>query len=235
MRLPEPEPVMMKAPMHRLLRGLINFKTELAPTMRPLFKDLGKGQAPELLLISCSDSRVVPHLLTSEEPGDVFVVRTVGNIIAPAGTTGFSVGDVSEASAIEYGIEVLGIRDVAVCGHSNCGAMKAVLDGREKLSALAPNLVAWLEHGEVSRTRLKLSDFIDPKLPEVDRLSQANVLQQLDHVASYRPIASRGTEIRLHALWFDIERTMVSLYEADRGRFVALDEPEIARLMAGRG
>lgn len=218
--------------MHRLLRGLINFKTELAPTMRPLFKDLSKGQAPELLLVSCSDSRVVPHLLTSEEPGDVFVVRTVGNLIAPAGTSGFSVGDVSEASAIEYGIEVLGIRDVAVCGHSNCGAMKAVLDGREKLSALAPNLVAWLEHGEASRTRLKLSDFIDPKLPEVDRLSQANVLQQLDHVASYQPIAKRKGEVRLHALWFDIEKTMVSLYEADRGRFVALDEQEIGRLLS---
>lgn len=220
--------------MHHLLKGLINFKTELAPTLRPLFKDLSQGQNPELLLITCSDSRVVPHLLTSEEPGDVFVVRTVGNIIAPAGKSGFSVGDVSEASAIEYGLEVLGIRDIAVCGHSNCGAMKAVLDGRQKLSALAPNLVAWLEHGEAAQTRLTLSDFIDPSLPEVDRLSQANVLQQLDHVASYTPVARRKGEVRLHALWFDIGKTMVSLFEAERGRFVALDEAEIARLMTAK-
>ncbi len=218
--------------MHHLLKGLINFKTELAPTLRPLFKDLSQTQNPELLLITCSDSRVVPHLLTSEEPGDVFVVRTVGNIIAPAGKSGFSVGDVSEASAIEYGLEVLGIRDIAVCGHSNCGAMKAVLDGRQNLSALAPNLVAWLEHGEAAQTRLSVSDFIDPSLPEVDRLSQANVLQQLDHVASYTPVAKRKGEVRLHALWFDIGKTMVSLFEAERGRFVALDEAEIARLMA---
>lgn len=218
--------------MHRLLRGLINFKTELAPTMRPLFKDLSKGQAPELLLISCSDSRVVPHLLTSEEPGDVFVVRTVGNLVAPAGTDGLSVGDVSEASAIEYGVEVLGIRDIAVCGHSSCGAMKAVVDGREKLSQLAPNLVAWLAHGEAARARLKVSDFIDSSLPEADRLSQANVLQQLDHVASYRPVAVRRAEIRLHALWFDIGNAMVSLFESDRGRFVRLDESEITRLLS---
>lgn len=217
--------------MHRLLRGLISFKTDLAPSMRPLFKDLSKGQAPELLLVSCSDSRVVPHLLTSEEPGDVFVVRTVGNLVAPASGSGISVGDVSEASAIEYGIEVLGIRDIAVCGHSSCGAMKAVLDGREKLSALAPNLVAWLEHGEPSRKRLEVSQFIDPSLPEVDRLSQANVLQQLEHIASYTPVAKRKSEIRLHGLWFDIGRTMVSLFEADRGRFVPLDEAEIARLL----
>ncbi len=218
--------------MHHLLKGLINFKIELAPTLRPLFKDLGQGQTPELLLITCSDSRVVPHLITSAEPGDVFVVRTVGNLIAPAGQSGVSVGDVSEASALEYGIEVLGIRDIAVCGHSNCGAMKAVLDGRQKLSALAPNLVAWLEHGEAARARLAISDFIDPSLPEVDRLSQANVLQQLDHVASYAPVAKRRGEVKLHALWFDISKTMVSLFEADRGRFVALDEAEIARLLA---
>lgn len=217
--------------MHHLLKGLIDFKTELAPSMRPLFKDLGQGQTPELLLITCSDSRVVPHLITSAEPGDVFVVRTVGNLVAPAGKSGVSVGDVSEASALEYGIEVLGIRDIAVCGHSNCGAMKAVLDGRQKLSALAPNLVAWLEHGEAARARLAISDFIDPSLPEVDRLSQANVLQQLDHVAGYAPIAKRRGEVKLHALWFDIARTMVSLFEAERGRFVALDEAEIARLL----
>lgn len=220
--------------MHRLLRGLIDFKTDLAPAMRPLFKNLGQGQSPELLLITCSDSRVMPHLLTSAEPGDVFCVRSVGNLVAPANAHGVSVADVSEASAIEYGVEVLGIRDVAVCGHSNCGAMKAILDGRATLNALAPNLVAWLEHGEAAKERLRVSDFIDPALPEVDRLSQANVLQQLDHVASYPPVAKRKHEMRLHALWFDIEKTMASLYEEERGRFVALDEGEIARLMRSR-
>jgi carbonic anhydrase len=217
-----------------LLRGLINFKTELAPTLRPLFQNLSHVQNPELLLIACSDSRVVPHLLTSEEPGDVFVVRSVGNIIAPAGKGGFSVGDVSEASAIEYGLEVLGIRDVAVCGHSNCGAMKAVLDGRQGLSAVAPNLVSWLEHGEAARARLTVSDFIDPALPEVDRLSQANVLQQLDHVASYTPVAKRRSEVRLHGLWFDIGTAMVSLFEPSKGRFVRLDEAEITRLLTSK-
>jgi carbonic anhydrase len=213
------------------MRGLVNFKTELAPSMRPLFKDLSKGQEPELLLVSCCDSRVVPHLITSEEPGDVFVVRTVGNLIAPAGASGFSVGDVSEASAIEYGLEVLGIRDVAVCGHSNCGAMKATLDGREKLADTAPNLVAWLQHAEPSKARLAKSPFVSAALPEVDRLSQANVLQQLDHIATYAPVAKRKSEVRLHGLWFDIERTMVSLYQPERGAFIVLDEAEIARLL----
>lgn len=214
------------------MRGLVNFKTGLAPAMRPLFKDLSEGQEPELLLVSCCDSRVVPHLITSEEPGDVFVVRTVGNLVAPAGSSGFSVGDVSEASAIEYGLEVLGIRDIAVCGHSNCGAMKATLEGREKLAGTAPNLVAWLEHAEASKLRLANAPFISAALAEVDRLSQANVLQQLDHIATYAPVAGRKGEVRLHGLWFDIERTMVSLYQPERGGFIVLDEAEIARLLS---
>jgi carbonic anhydrase len=218
--------------MRRLLRGLVDFKTEVTPELQALFKGLAGVQKPELLLITCSDSRVVPHLFTSAEPGDVFVVRTVGNLIAPAGITGLSVGDVSEASALEYGIEVLGIRDIAVCGHSNCGAMKAVLDGRQTFNTSAPNLAAWLEHGEPSVKRLAGAPFIDASLKEVDRLSQANVLQQLDHVASYAPVIKHRAELRLHGLWFDIEKTLVSLYEADRGGFVPLDAAEVARLLA---
>ena len=220
--------------MERLIRGLIDFKTQMAPQMRPLFKRLAQeGQAPELLLFACSDSRVVPHLLTSAEPGDVFVVRTVGNLVAPADSTGLSVGDVSEASAIEYAVEVLGIRDIAVCGHSHCGAMNAVWQGRRKLEAGAPNLARWLEHAEPSKQRLEGADFISRGLPDEDRLSQANVLQQLEHVASYAPVKKRLSTgaVRLHALWFDIEHTLVSLYEKERGGYVALDEAEIQRLL----
>lgn len=150
---------MKHEPVHRLFSGLINFKQELRPALKPLMKDLAHGQNPELLLITCSDSRVVPHLITSEEPGDVFVVRSVGNLIAPADVTGHSVGDVSEASAIEYALEVLGIRDLAVCGHSNCGAMATIHKGRRKLADVAPNLVTWLEHGEPSKQRMQTMNF----------------------------------------------------------------------------
>ncbi|MFZ5442406.1 MAG: carbonic anhydrase [Myxococcota bacterium] len=222
----------MSETVHRLFSGLINFKQEIRPQLKPLMSKLAHGQEPELLLITCSDSRVVPHLITSEEPGDVFVVRSVGNLIAPAGGDGHSIGDVSEASAIEYALEVLGIRDIAVCGHSNCGAMAALVKGRASFQAKAPNLVSWLAHGEASKDRMKQLRF-DAALNEVDRLSQANVLQQLDHVASFEPVRVRlrQGEVRLHGLWFDIEHAMVHLYEAEAGRFVALTETEIQRLL----
>ena len=216
--------------MQKLLAGLVDFKKDIRPALRPLMAQLAHGQEPELLLITCSDSRVVPHLITSEEPGEVFVVRSVGNLVAPAGAGGHSVGDVSEASAIEYALEVLGIRDIAVCGHSNCGAMGALLKGRESFAAQAPNLVSWLAHGEPSKARARAMRF-PAGLGEVDQLSQANVLQQLDHVASFEPVRKRRGEVRLHGLWFDIGHAMVHLYEVDQARFVALDEKEIARLL----
>lgn len=141
-------------------------------------------------------------------------------------------GDVSEASAIEYALEVLGIRDLAVCGHSNCGAMATIHKGRRKLADVAPNLVTWLEHGEPSKQRMQTMSF-PPGLSEIDQLSQANVLQQLDHVATFEPVRKRlrQGEVRLHGLWFDIEHAMVSLYEVGAGRFVALTEEESERLL----
>ncbi len=222
--------------MERLIRGLIDFKRTEAAGLRPHFRTLAVAQAPEVLMFACSDSRVVPHLITSSRPGELFVVRSVGNIVAPADAEGRSIGDVSEASAIEYAIEVLGIRDVAVCGHSNCGAMKALLRGRHELDAVTPNLVEWLAHAEAARGRMARADFIDRSLPEDDQLSQANVLLQLDHVATYPAVAKRlaTRRLRLHALWFDIANTMVSLYEKERRRFVALDEKEIVRLLEAR-
>ncbi|PZR04274.1 MAG: carbonic anhydrase [Archangium gephyra] len=218
--------------MERLFAGLINFKEELRPSLKPLFEKLAHGQTPELLLFTCCDSRVVPHLITSGEPGEVFVVRSIGNLVAPADARGQSVGDVSEASAIEYALEVLGIRDIAVCGHSNCGAMAAVQKGRRSFADVAPNLARWLEHGEPALQRVRTMHF-DEGLGEVDQLSQANVLVQLDHVATYEPVRKRlrQGEVRLHGLWFDIGHAMVHLHEADKGAFVPLDEAELTRLL----
>lgn len=215
--------------MRRMLTGLLDFQKRLGPRMG----ELAHNQAPELFFITCSDSRVVPHLITSADPGDIFVVRTIGNVIAPADPQGMSVGDVSEASAIEYAVDVLGIRDVAVCGHSNCGAIAAVHGGRHHYQSTAPNLVAWLEHAEPAKRKLATIRGFPAELSEQDRLSQANVLLQLDHVASYPSVHRRlpNGELRLHALWFDLARKMMHLFEPEHGRFVALDAAEIERLL----
>ena len=221
--------------MDKLLRGLGDFIRRRQPGLRGTFKRLAKGQNPIALVLACSDSRVVPSLLLGADPGDVFEVRTVGNIIAPAGTGGgASVGDVSEAAAIEYALLALDIRHLVVMGHSGCGAMKAVLTGKSPNGA--PNLERWLVHAQGARERLERPRSIDRALPPVDQLSQANVLQQLDHVRSYALVTERlgRGEIELQGTWFDIERAELHVFRVAEGRFVRVDEAMIARELVKR-
>src|ERR1043166_9064786 len=127
--------------MRKLLRGIVDFRERLLGQYAERFRDLASGQAPDALFITCSDSRVVPDLLASTDPGDLFVMRNVGNLVPPATVEGASTGDLSEASAIEYAVLILQVRDIVVCGHSECGAMKAAL-ARQPLPA-TPNLAKW--------------------------------------------------------------------------------------------
>ena len=223
--------------MKRLFRSLIDFNDMSASALRPHFAQMAHSQTPEVLMIACSDSRVSPHLLASSGPGELFEVRTVGNLIAPAESNGVSVGDFSEAAAIEYALEVLGVRDIAVCGHSNCGAMRALLKGRAALKAGTPNLCEWLAHGDPSLRRHTSGELADSGRAPEDMLSQVNVLQQLAHIATY-PSVKRliaAGELRLHGLWFDIQRAEVSLFEADRNAFVPVDTTEMVRLIDAEG
>src|SRR2546430_16686177 len=106
--------------MKKLIQGIVEFRHKVRPDYRETFAHLALGQAPDTLFIACSDSRVVPNAFASADPGDLFVIRNVGNLIAPADGTGVSVSDESEAAAIEFAVLTLKVRDVIVCGHSEC-------------------------------------------------------------------------------------------------------------------
>jgi carbonic anhydrase len=127
--------------MRKIVMGIINFREHLLPRYEARFRELAEEQAPDALLITCSDSRLLPDVLASVDPGELFVMRNVGNLIPPATVYGDSTGDLSEASAIEYSVLVLKVRHLIVCGHSQCGAMKAAL-ARKPL----PEVLVQLEH-----------------------------------------------------------------------------------------
>src|SRR5437762_81387 len=118
--------------MHKLIRGIIDFRERLLPKYAERFSMLAHHQSPEVLFITCADSRVVPDLLSSALPGELFTMRNVGNLVPPATAEGISTGDVSEASAIEYAVLILEVGHIVVCGHSECGAMKAVATNGQK-------------------------------------------------------------------------------------------------------
>ncbi|AGC46522.1 carbonic anhydrase [Myxococcus stipitatus DSM 14675] len=210
--------------MKKLIRGLLDFQLKGRPAYRETFARLANGQNPDCLFISCSDSRMVPNLLVTTDPGDLFVVRNVGNLIPPSDTKGVSMGDQSEAAALEFSLSNLEVEDLVICGHSSCGAMKAVLAGGEVPGA--PNLQAWLKHGQEALRVLNAGSTVGEGLAEYDRLSQLNVLQQLQHVSSYPLVKERvaAGKLRLHGWWFDIASAQVHVWRPGHGRFVPMTE-----------
>jgi len=219
--------------MNKVVRGIADFVRSRRPGLQARFQRLAHGQEPVALLVACSDSRVVSSLLLGTDPGDLFEVRTVGNLVAPADPGGkASAGESSEAAAIEYALLALEVRHVIVLGHSGCGAMKAITSGH--LPEGAPNLERWLDHARGAREKLERSPWIDPALPPEDRLSQANVLQQLEHIRSYGLVADRlgRGELELRGGWFEVATADLHLWRPGEGRFIRVDEQVIAQALA---
>lgn len=217
--------------MKKLIRGIVEFRKTLRPGYRETFARLALGQSPDALLIACSDSRVAPNLFASTEPGDLFVIRNPGNLIAPCGADGISVSDESEAAAIEFATLALNVRDIIVCGHSECGAMRMLIDGGKDLAA--PHLHSWLRHAEKALGKVRSGARLGPDLSPANQLSQWNVLQQLDHLRTYSVVRERiqSGRLQLHAWWFDIAQAEVLSFEDQAGRFVTIDDAEAARIL----
>jgi carbonic anhydrase len=215
--------------MRKLIEGIIEFRRKISEEHRELFARLALGQRPDTLFIACSDSRVVPHQFASTNPGDLFVLRNVGNLIPPDST---DPQDVSAQATLEFSLFSLPISDIVVCGHSECGAIQALVHGHDAKSC--PHLASWLKHGEASLKKGSEEQF-DPKLSLENRISQANVLQQMEHISSYGFIQERlrNKTLRLHGWWFDIAHADVYCYEA--GRFVLIDEQEAALILKRLG
>lgn len=209
--------------MKKLIQGIVDFRKSLTQESRDLFAKLAVGQKPDVLFIGCSDSRVVPNLFASTNPGDLFVVRNVGNLIPPASCAD---KDTSVAAAIEFSVISLNVADIVICGHSECGAMQALVQGIDNCPC--PHVRSWLKYGEESLSKVRQGFVIDPSLSEHNQLSQTNVLQQIEHVKSYPLIKERldKKQLRIHGWWFDIARADVYCYEQACHQFVLMDEAE---------
>ena len=218
--------------MKKLVKGILEFRKKVLPSYRQTFAHLALEQKPDALFVACSDSRVVPNLFASTDPGDLFVVRNVGNLVPPCDPKRADKPQGSAAAALEFSVERLNVRHIIVCGHSECGAMAALLEGAHAKGL--PHLQDWLRHGEATVQKFKEQVNSDPKLSEVNRLSQVNVLMQLEHIHSY-PFVKRKVdagELMLHGWWFDIAHADVYAYEPEDKRFVLVEEGEAERIIA---
>ncbi|UIE37226.1 carbonic anhydrase [Leptodesmis sichuanensis] len=171
--------------MKKLIRGLREFKTSYFSSHQDLFEQLSHGQKPRVLFITCSDSRIVPNLITQTEPGEIFVIRNAGNIIPP-----FGAANGGEGAAVEYAIHALGIQQIIVCGHSHCGAMKGLLQ-LGSLEEEMPLVYDWLKHAEATRRLVKenYQGFSKDELLEI--AIAENVLTQIENLKTYPVVHSR--------------------------------------------
>lgn len=218
--------------MKKLIQGIVEFRRTVQEGYREAFGRLAVGQAPDTLFVACSDSRVVPNTFASTNPGDLFVLRNVGNLIPPCGQHGVAMGDEAEAAAIEFAVMMLNVSNIVICGHSECGAMHGILNNRDNVPM--PNLRHWLRHGDQALERLKRGVVLDPGWAPHNQLSQLNVLLQMEHVKSYPAVKARMEEglLAVHGLWFDIAKADVYAYEDDFKKFILIDEDEAQRLIA---
>jgi carbonic anhydrase len=217
---------------NELIGRVFSFEKTVFPNQSDLYGKLAtQGQSPKALMISCADSRVVPEHIMQAAPGDLFVCRNAGNIVPPFAQ---KIGGVS--ATVEYAVMALGVRDIIVCGHSDCGAMKAV--AHPEMVASMPNVAVWLNHSDAAQ---KVVADAYPGLEEGERvraISLENVVAQIAHLRTHPSVASgiaRG-EIALHGWFVDIHAGQILALDGETDRFIVVrdDTPLPVAVKPGR-
>ncbi len=207
-------------PLDRLIDGVERFKNEMQVGYGSLFKNLAEGQSPHTLFITCSDSRIDPNLITSTHPGELFIVRNVGNLIPPYGVDKTP----AEGAAVEFAVGVLNVKEVIICGHSGCGAMKEVLQGnliRSEKSDQFPSLKAWLQQAQSIRDQL-------PSDASVKQAAELNAVLQVENLKTYPLIREqlKAGKIRVHSWYYNIGDSELEEWNEERQLFVTIGSQE---------
>jgi len=196
-------------PTKKIIDGIKKFRSDVYPKHKPLFGELGSGQSPEVLLITCSDSRISPELVTQALPGELFVIRNAGNLVERSGAPGTAGG-----GTIEYAVKALKVKHIVVCGHSHCGAMAGVLNP-ESLTEL-PAVAAWLADAGPAK--------VDSEEPTNEEQVRFNVVEQLDNLRSHPSVheAEANGALELHAWVYDFVHGSIQSYDAKSQQFSEL-------------
>lgn len=205
--------------MHHIIKGALQFQQEAFNKHAELFSKLANSQAPEALFITCSDSRIDPNLITDANPGELFICRNAGNIVPPHARHAGGI-----TASIEYAVQALGIKHIIVCGHSDCGAMRAAMD----MGSLKefPHVCNWLANSEAAIAVVKNKHADESPEEKLDRLIERNVILQIQHLATHPYIASRlaTDEIELHGWVYNIGSGGINCWNAGQQAFIPIAE-----------
>jgi carbonic anhydrase len=216
--------------MPKFAAGVVRFQNQVYPQKQALFESLAKGQSPEALFLTCSDSRIETGLLTQSEPGDMFICRNAGNIVPPhtVKTDGMN-------ASIEYAVAVLKVPHIVVCGHTECGAMKGAMNP-ESISAL-PHVREWLNFSRAAVEVVKRIARDKSDAEKMRALLEQNVILQLTHLRTHPSVAAAlaAGELRLHGWIYDIRTGNVTAYDEAKGSFVPVPERYAAEFARHEG
>ncbi len=204
--------------MQKLLDGIVKFRREDFDAHKDLFSHLKDHQKPHTLFITCSDSRIDPNMITGTLPGELFIIRNIANIVPP-----YHISEeyLSTTSAIEYAVLALGVENIIVCGHSNCGGCAAALHP-EKLSSPLEHTANWLKLTEPVKARViqELSEE-EPEAREW-MMEQTNVIEQLKHLLTFPYIKDKFKDgsLSISGWYYIIETGEVFIYDKEEASFV---------------
>ena len=211
--------------MEKVISGIVQFQEKAFEERKDLFAELANGQSPEVLFITCSDSRIDPNLVTQTEPGDLFICRNAGNIVPPHVKTAGGM-----TASIEFAVAALNVPHIVVCGHTECGAMKGAM-APEGLDSL-PHIREWLGYSKAAVDVVnELGKDLDDK-KRMEMLLQQNVILQLQHLRTHPTVATRLAkgDLQLHGWVYDIRTGDVSAYDEGQNKFKPVSEQYAAEV-----
>ncbi|WP_411819946.1 carbonic anhydrase [Hyphococcus formosus] len=213
--------------MPQFAAGVVKFQTDVYPNKKDLFEELSKGQSPEALFITCSDSRIETAMITQTEPGELFICRNAGNIVPPH--TNFTGG---MTASIEFATAVLRVPHIVVCGHTECGAMKGAMnpDSVESL----PHVKEWLGYSKAAVDIVKeIAGDASPE-EQMRLLLERNVVLQLQHLKTHPTVAARLAkgDLQLHGWLYDIKSGGVTAYDESKDAFLNVTERYASEMAA---
>lgn len=202
--------------MQDIINGILKFQHDAFPARAKLFKDLAGGQSPSTLFISCSDSRLVPELVTQQEPGELFVIRNAGNIVPSYGPEPGGV-----TATVEYAVVALKVTDIVVCGHSSCGAMSAIANCTCMTDM--PAVAHWLRYADSARVVNEARSH-ESAAAKIEAMGRENVVAQLANLQTHPSVrlALKEGRLALHGWFYDIESGGIDAYDGTTGEFVSL-------------
>jgi carbonic anhydrase len=208
--------------MQEIIDDFLKFQREVFPARKALFRKLATSQTPRTLFISCSDSRMVRELVTQREPGDLFVIRNAGNIVPSAGPEPSGV-----SATVEYAVAALGVTDVVICGHSDCGAMTAVATG--KCLNHMPAVANWLRYANSAKLIKDAREHASER-ERINAMVRENLIAQLNNLKTHPSVALALAQrrLKLHGWVYDIESGSIDALDRETRHFVSLlEHPDV--------